>query len=95
MNTPQGHHDTRRRGGRVAGRSARAQQPERMRRIGVLMGNAESDDEGKAGVAAFRDELRPLGSRGPRLRPARDSPCSVKPHGPTPIFWPAGAEARR
>jgi putative ABC transport system substrate-binding protein len=41
--------------------AARAQQPERMRRIGVLMGNAQSDDEGKAGVAAFRDELRKAG----------------------------------
>ena len=41
--------------------ATRAQQPDRLRRIGVLMGNAESDDEGKAGVAAFRDELRKAG----------------------------------
>jgi putative ABC transport system substrate-binding protein len=40
---------------------ARAQQPERMRRIGVLMGFAESDPEGPAFVAAFRDELQKLG----------------------------------
>jgi hypothetical protein len=33
--------------------SARAQQPERMRRIGVLMAYAESDPEGQAWVAAF------------------------------------------
>jgi hypothetical protein len=38
---------------------ALAQKAERSPHIGVLMGNAESDVEGKAGVAAFRDELRP------------------------------------
>ena len=41
--------------------AARAQQPERMRRIGVLMGYAESDREGQAFVAAFREELQKLG----------------------------------
>jgi putative ABC transport system substrate-binding protein len=40
---------------------ARAQQPERMRRIGVLMGYAESDREGQAFVAAFREGLQKLG----------------------------------
>src|SRR3954454_17906784 len=42
--------------------ATRAQQPDRVRRIDVLMGNAEGDDEGKSGVAAFRDELRKAGS---------------------------------
>ena len=41
--------------------AARAQQPDRMRRIGVLMGFAESDREGQAFVAAFRKELQKLG----------------------------------
>jgi putative ABC transport system substrate-binding protein len=41
--------------------TARAQQPERMRRIGVLIGYAERDRQGKAYVAAFRDELQRLG----------------------------------
>jgi len=41
--------------------AARAQQPERMRRIGVLMGYAESNLEGQANVAAFREGLRKLG----------------------------------
>ena len=41
--------------------AARAQQPERMRRIGVLMGYAESDREGQAFVAAFREQLQQLG----------------------------------
>ena len=41
--------------------AARAQQPERMRRIGVLMGYAESDRKGQARVAAFREELQKLG----------------------------------
>jgi ABC-type uncharacterized transport system substrate-binding protein len=41
--------------------AARAQQPERMRRIGVLMGHAESDSEAQAHIAAFRDGLQKLG----------------------------------
>ena len=41
--------------------AARAQQPDRMRRIGVLMGFAESDPEAQAYVAAFREGLQKLG----------------------------------
>jgi putative tryptophan/tyrosine transport system substrate-binding protein len=41
--------------------AARAQQPERMRRIGVLMAYAESDQEGRAFLAASREELKKLG----------------------------------
>jgi putative ABC transport system substrate-binding protein len=41
--------------------SARAQQPERLRRIGVLMAYADSDPEGQASVAAFREGLQKLG----------------------------------
>ena len=41
--------------------AARAQQPERMRRIDVLMAYAESDPEGQALVAAFREGLQKLG----------------------------------
>jgi hypothetical protein len=41
--------------------AARAQQGERMRRIGALMTYAESDAEGRARIAAFRDELQKLG----------------------------------
>jgi putative tryptophan/tyrosine transport system substrate-binding protein len=40
---------------------ARAQPGDRVRRIGVLMGVAESDPEGKARVAAFRQALADLG----------------------------------
>jgi putative tryptophan/tyrosine transport system substrate-binding protein len=40
---------------------ARAQQGERVRRIGVLMAYAESDREGQAWVAAFREELQKVG----------------------------------
>ena len=40
---------------------AGAQQPERMRRIGVLMAYPESDPEGQAWVAAFREGLQKLG----------------------------------
>jgi putative ABC transport system substrate-binding protein len=49
--------------------AARAQQPERMRRIGVLMAIAENDREGQARVAAFREELQKLGwSEGRNVR---------------------------
>ena len=41
--------------------AAWAQQPERVRRIGVLMAMAESDREAKAFIAAFREELQKLG----------------------------------
>jgi putative ABC transport system substrate-binding protein len=40
--------------------AARAQS-ERVRRLGVLMYTAESDDEGQSGIAAFREELGKLG----------------------------------
>src|SRR6266446_502147 len=40
---------------------ARAQRSERMRLIGVLMAYAESDPEGQAWVAAFRERLQKLG----------------------------------
>src|SRR5262245_24200060 len=40
---------------------ARAQQPDRVRRIGVLMGYPESDSEAQAYIAAFRDGLQKLG----------------------------------
>jgi putative tryptophan/tyrosine transport system substrate-binding protein len=40
---------------------ARAQQSGPVRRIGVLMGGGESDQEGQSSVAAFREGLRKLG----------------------------------
>jgi len=47
----------------------RAQQPERMRRVAVLVGNAESDRVAQAWLAAFRDALSKLGwSEGSNLR---------------------------
>jgi putative ABC transport system substrate-binding protein len=41
--------------------AARAQQAERLRRIGVLMGHAESDSEARVNIAAFREGLQKLG----------------------------------
>ena len=41
--------------------AAQAQQSDRVRRIGVLMGYAESDLEAQAHIAAFREELQKLG----------------------------------
>src|SRR5271169_1221534 len=40
---------------------ARAQQTERMRRVGVVMGYAESDPNGQLQVTAFRQQLQKLG----------------------------------
>jgi putative tryptophan/tyrosine transport system substrate-binding protein len=41
--------------------AARAQQPERMRRVGVLMDVPESDSQAQAYIAAFRNGLQKLG----------------------------------
>jgi putative tryptophan/tyrosine transport system substrate-binding protein len=41
--------------------AARAQQSDRVRRIGVLMYAAENDGEGQSGLAAFREELGKVG----------------------------------
>jgi len=41
--------------------AARAQQPSGMRRIGVLLGNAESDPQSQAGLAKFTKALQDLG----------------------------------
>ena len=41
--------------------AARAQQAERIRRIGMLIGYAENDPETQARLAAFRQALEPLG----------------------------------
>ena len=41
--------------------AARAQQPARMRRVGVVMGYAESDPNGQLQVTAFRQQLQRLG----------------------------------
>jgi putative tryptophan/tyrosine transport system substrate-binding protein len=41
--------------------AAQAQQPDRMRRIGMLMGFAESDHDAQSWVMALREELRNLG----------------------------------
>ena len=40
--------------------ASRAQQPDGARRIGVLMAYSESDREGQANVAAFRQGLQKL-----------------------------------
>jgi len=50
-------------GSGVAGwsRVARAQQPEQMRRIGVLMNRAADDPQGQAGLKAFHQALQQLG----------------------------------
>jgi putative ABC transport system substrate-binding protein len=42
--------------------SARAQQPERMRRLGVLTTNAENDPEYRASIAEFLQALADCGA---------------------------------
>ena len=44
--------------------AARAQQPERMRRIGIVMPFAKGDSEGEARIRAFKQELAKLGWTG-------------------------------
>ena len=41
--------------------ASRAQQPERMRRIGVVLGLAENDPEGQARIGSFLQALQQLG----------------------------------
>src|SRR5260221_8309420 len=49
--------------------AARGQQPDRVRRIGVLMGLAESDPEAKVRAAVFERALQELGwTRGRNIR---------------------------
>jgi len=48
--------------------AARAQQPERVRRIGVLSGFAETDPDGQSEVSAFRQGLQRLGWTGSNVR---------------------------
>ena len=60
MKTARVHHAARRRGGAWP-LAARAQQPERMRRIGVLVPYAENDPEAKARFAAFLQGLQQSG----------------------------------
>jgi putative ABC transport system substrate-binding protein len=62
--------------------AARAQQPARMRQIGVLMAHPEGDLEGQTHIAAFRDELQKLGwteghnTRTIGYRPATRTRCN-------------------
>ena len=48
-------------GAAVSPLAARAQQPERMRHIGVLMSSAADDPESPLRIAAFAQELQQLG----------------------------------
>src|SRR5262249_61102433 len=48
--------------------ASRAQQPERVRRLGVLMGYAENGPQAQAQITAFRQGLQRLGWTGRNLR---------------------------
>ena len=61
--------------------AARAQQGERMRRIGVLMSTAADDPEGRARIAAFLGGLQQLGwtdGRNVQIRLAGPPPIPAK-----------------
>ena len=71
-------------GAAVWPRVAHAQQPERMRRIGVLMGPAESDPQAQSEMTAFRQGLQMLGWTGRNVRVAyRWADGDVKSHANT------------
>ena len=48
--------------------AARAQQLDRVRRVGVLMGHAESDPQAQSEITAFRQGLQKLGWTGRNVR---------------------------
>src|SRR4030095_17159546 len=62
--------------------AARAQQPDRVRRIGVLMGFAENDSQAQAMIAAFREGLQKLGwteGRNTRIDTRWPPPADAEP----------------
>jgi putative tryptophan/tyrosine transport system substrate-binding protein len=62
--------------------AARAQQPDWVRRIGVLMGLSESDPEAQSRIAAFRKTLQDLGwTEGRNVRTAGALIRSPRPRG--------------
>ena len=67
----------------------RAQQSERMRRVGLLVGYSESDAEGQASVAAFRQRLRNWA--GPKTAISGSKRAGLAPigteHGLSPKSW--------
>jgi hypothetical protein len=74
--------------------AVRAQQAERMRQIGVLMGYAESDSDARAWYTAFREALQKLGwTEGRNIqvgtRWARPDDASRRPKKPTVGNFPA------
>jgi hypothetical protein len=58
--------------------SVYGQQPDQMRRIGVLMAHAGSDREGQAFVAAFREGLQNLGWTGCQII-VEEQQCRLQP----------------
>jgi putative ABC transport system substrate-binding protein len=66
----------------------RAQQPERMRRIGVVMSFAPGDPESQLRIAAFEKGLRDWdGWRGAISGPSIVGPTMPTPYKPTRRSW--------
>ena len=62
---------------------ARAQQPDRMRRVGVLMAYAESDAEGQAWVATFREGPNSRRRSKRRCGGVRSGPAAARLRSPS------------
>src|SRR6516162_8428316 len=83
--------------------AARAQQAERMRRIGVLMNVAADDPEGQARIAAFHQGLQEWGwtlgrnaridARWGAVEPSSSRRYAAKLFGLAPMVIPAAARA--
>jgi hypothetical protein len=58
--------------------AARAQPSDRMRRIGVLLGTAESDAEGQERVAAFANGLHAMEAKSPLTHAGPTPPLSLE-----------------
>jgi hypothetical protein len=68
--------------------AARAQQADRVRRIGVIMNYAENDPEGQVRLSALRDALRKFGW-------AEGSAKSARPPRQPLVHWPYAPYSRQ
>jgi hypothetical protein len=68
--------------------AAKTQQPEPMRRVGILMPYAENDAEYRTHVQALRDNLRKSGSKvGISYSTSIGLPITWIAFGPAPQLW--------
>ena len=75
--------------------ATRAQQPERMRRIGVLMPYAKDNSEGRARIAAFISRVRSTGPPYWRSPTTRCRSCRTRCSAPTSSCKPSTTRPKR